>query len=180
MPHTKKATKKSSAAAEAGRIASAKYYQRNADTIREKRRLQMAEKRAQIKAKRRQSDKPRCRKGKPAPSRPPVTLTTGTTATTSPLRTLAEAEAEASEALAAMARQCVALEEADPDLDSEDSDEEVDAGCRTISEVAGIACHDGSTDVQESEIDAKAPANPSLELFPTSTAEESSLFDTVS
>ncbi|KAK7033750.1 hypothetical protein R3P38DRAFT_2772607 [Favolaschia claudopus] len=54
-----------SAAAELRRIASANYYQKNADTIREKRRIQMAEKRcerevmARIKANRRKSDKPK-------------------------------------------------------------------------------------------------------------------------
>ncbi|KAJ7907803.1 hypothetical protein B0H13DRAFT_2332016 [Mycena leptocephala] len=51
-----------STAAERKKQAWTTYYEQNADTIREKRRLQMAEKRALLKAKRRASDKPRPKK----------------------------------------------------------------------------------------------------------------------
>ncbi|KAJ6467628.1 hypothetical protein C8R47DRAFT_1078532 [Mycena vitilis] len=49
-------------AAEKKKRAAAAYYQKNAERLREKRRVQMAQKRAEVKAKRRRSDKPRTKK----------------------------------------------------------------------------------------------------------------------
>ncbi|KAK6981485.1 hypothetical protein R3P38DRAFT_2807974 [Favolaschia claudopus] len=160
-------------AAQAQRVASATYYQKNADVIREKRRIQMAEKRAQIKAKRRKSDKPRQppkKNLKSAPLEPPFPQIP------SP-RILAEAESDASDALLTMARQPAQQPVSPPaspdprmranepfdeeydliaranerDIDSEDSDD-AEAGHRTISEVAdAMACQGRSIEVGEDE-----------------------------
>ncbi|KAK7030156.1 hypothetical protein R3P38DRAFT_896010 [Favolaschia claudopus] len=141
MTHPKKGrvsskAKDPSAAAEAKRIASANYYRQNADMIRAKRRIQMAEKRARIKANRRKSDKSRPKKN--------------TSRTTdSNCRCLAEAEKETTEVLASLSRSRprISIEEfavqSDDGIrnnytDDEDSDEPEEAmGTRTISEVAG-------------------------------------------
>ncbi|KAJ7731405.1 hypothetical protein B0H16DRAFT_1696726 [Mycena metata] len=81
-------------ASEKKRLAAAAYYAKNADAIRERRRVQMAEKRAAIKAKRRRSDKPRAKKSK---TNPHSEQAGGHT-----VDTLSAAEREASETLASM------------------------------------------------------------------------------
>ncbi|KAK7055699.1 hypothetical protein R3P38DRAFT_2760882 [Favolaschia claudopus] len=174
---------------QAKRVASATYYRKNADIIREKRRIQMAEKRlalsflqgtdeeqtflsAQIKAKRRKSDKPRPPPKKNLKSAP---LESPFPQIPSP-RILAESESEASDALLTMARQPAqqpVLPPAPPDprmranepfdeydliaranerdVDSEDSDD-AEAGHRTISEVADAMPSQGrSIEVGEDE-----------------------------
>ncbi|KAJ7878539.1 hypothetical protein B0H14DRAFT_2567224 [Mycena olivaceomarginata] len=58
MPLPKNKDLNTTTKAEKKRIAAAAYYERNAEQIKEKRRIQMAEKRAEKKARRRKSDKP--------------------------------------------------------------------------------------------------------------------------
>ncbi|KAJ7822658.1 hypothetical protein B0H14DRAFT_2598440 [Mycena olivaceomarginata] len=102
------------------RHAAAIHYRKNADIIREKRRIQMAEKRAAVKAKRRKSDKPRVKPAKKSSTPPTLTeelgpsdseqVTKETTVSTTDTdgkqdtssNALAEAEREASETLASM------------------------------------------------------------------------------
>ncbi|KAK7063356.1 hypothetical protein R3P38DRAFT_3164361 [Favolaschia claudopus] len=198
MAHTRKVARDPSVAAEAKRIASATYYQKNADIIREKRRIQMAEKRAKIKAKRRRSDKPRPPTKKQLKSVPCP-------------RILAEAENDASDALLTMAQQPAqqpVLPPASPDLrrsenvsesnegldhcdirdeidvDAEDSDN-AEAGYRTISEVAAMRCQEILIE-DETAILVHGKLTPERELSipsslpstSTSTAKSASVFHT--
>ncbi|KAK7027715.1 hypothetical protein R3P38DRAFT_3190797 [Favolaschia claudopus] len=170
MPRLTKRTKRDpSAAAEAKRVASAKYYQQNADMIREKRRTQMAEKRAEIKAKRRRSDKP-----KPTQRKCAVSSSTASRATpkSDPHHSkVTSAEHEASQGLALLSQQRGWAEHmdsesketaqmgiesrtsltADPSTNVAAAEEfviEEDVGVRTISEVAGCS---ESSDSEDSE-----------------------------
>ncbi|KAJ7612847.1 hypothetical protein DFH06DRAFT_1147117 [Mycena polygramma] len=103
-------------AAEKKKQAAATYYQKNAERLREKRRVQMAQKRAEVKAKRRRSDKPRTKKARVAqapteqPARGEASESDDSTeepqeelgSTVNIVRALNEAEIEASETLATM------------------------------------------------------------------------------
>ncbi|KAJ7653953.1 hypothetical protein DFH06DRAFT_1133536 [Mycena polygramma] len=103
-------------AAEKKKQAAATYYQKNAERLREKRRVQMAQKRAEVKAKRRRSDKPRTKKARVAqapteqPARGEASESDDSTeepqeelgSTVNVVRALNEAEIEASETLATM------------------------------------------------------------------------------
>ncbi|KAJ7846748.1 hypothetical protein B0H14DRAFT_927392 [Mycena olivaceomarginata] len=150
-------------------VAVANYYQKNAEVIREKRRIQMAEKRAAKKKKRQESRKPRVKKP-PAVHRDDNSTNGGSSLTMTDLA-LAEAEREASETLTGMCRR--ATQEGvkianDPDLfqnwtwdiphidmegssETGESDDERQMGVRSLSEVAGDSDAELSTGAEQEQ-----------------------------
>ncbi|KAK6977544.1 hypothetical protein R3P38DRAFT_2810090 [Favolaschia claudopus] len=120
----------------------------SADTIREKRRIQMAEKRARIKANRRKSDKPkvlRIATSQAAPA-PPSTITITERAeglaSLSPSRQSMNRVEDVPDRSAGSAQDCMREEENEPD-------EYEEMGTRTISEVAGDSPGSTSSDAQD-------------------------------
>ncbi|KAJ7775252.1 hypothetical protein B0H14DRAFT_2631860 [Mycena olivaceomarginata] len=163
--------------AEKKRIAAAGYYERNADRIREKRRIQMAEKRAEKKAKRRKADKSKPRKNLKranVETEPPVDDACSPSALQHVERDLQNTEREVSETLAGM--RLTRLKTGDSPLENwahmspqSDEDDEQRMRIRTISEVAGHQLSEigSNRDLTPPACNAPIYSNPSRKLNPS-------------